>query len=225
MTVEKNTQHVTDALDRLIEQYKESSNVRKMLQSLVPQVQDLEDVVHDLFTSRTLTASEGAQLDKLGELVGQDREGFDDDFYRILITARIGINVSNGEYEKVLDVFKLLTQSALVHLQEWYPAGYGVTADNEVDNDLMKFIANLMKLVDPAGVRLEGIMCFNGDEAFAFAGGPGNAKGFGDDTDPLEGGEFGFLHDLSVPFAFDGDDTEALGFGDTQDPIAGGAFE
>ncbi len=81
MSISKITTHVVDAVARLVEQYKAKKNIEGMIKAFTEQIQDLEDVGDTLFTERIdLTIAQGIQLDKFGDIVVQDREGFDDIF-------------------------------------------------------------------------------------------------------------------------------------------------
>jgi len=226
MTVTKITTHQIDALNRLLEQYREKPNLAGTLNSFNTQIQELEDAIFDLIEDRSLNSAIGVQLDQLGKIIGIERQGFDDDFYRILLFVQIGINVSQGEPEKVIDVFKLLTEASIVHLQEWFKAGVGLGTNSSIDPTLVNFFLRNIQRVVPAGVRVDHIWCWVEDDAFAFAGGPGIAKGFDDLLAPGDGGQFAFLHLPTEPaFAFLGDglDTDD-GFGDLTDPLIGGIF-
>ena len=66
--------------------------------AIISGIQDLETTFCDLLEKRLgIYEASGFQLDQIGTIVGQERLGFDDDFYRILLLARIGANISNGE--------------------------------------------------------------------------------------------------------------------------------
>ena len=225
----KITTHVADALDRLLEQYKGKARIEGLISCLVEQVQDLEDVVHKLPEDLTIATAIGIQLDLIGTIVVQERLGFSDDIYRSLLQAKVGENVSKSTPENVIDVVKLLTGAGLVHLQEMYPAGYGIAIDTTIDPSLIDFFYQRIERVDPAAVRLDQLVCFDPDEAFAFEGGPGTAAGFGDLTLPLVGGLFAEIHVQTQPaFAFappPGQETTDQGFGDLNDVLFGGIFQ
>lgn len=222
----KITTHVSDALERLLEQYKGKPRIEGMISCFVEQIQELEDVVFDLPEDLAIATAVGVQLDLIGTIVVQERLGFSDDIYRALLQAKVGENVSKSTPENVIDVVKLLTGAGLVHLQEFYPAGYGISIDQDIDPSLIDFFYDRIERVDPAAVRLESLVCFDPDEAFAFDGGPGTALGFGDLTAPLVGGTFAKIHVRTQPaFAFappPGQETTDQGFGDLNDNLFGG---
>lgn len=199
----KITTHVADALDRLLQQYRDLPRVTALITAFVDEVQDLENALADVYDGRWIDLAVGDVLDDVGTIVNQPRLGFDDDRYRSLIRAKIGQNVSQGDPERVIQVAKLLIGASLVHLQELYPAGYSISADADIPVSLVNLFYEQLDLVDPAGVRLEYLICFDPDEAFAFEGGPGTALGFGDSTNPLTGGMLAKVHVRTEPaFAF-----------------------
>lgn len=221
--------HVQQAIDRLLEQYKDKPNIDGLLTALVEQIQDLESALQDTYDYTDVQTAIGATLDLVGEIVGQARLGFDDDFYRSILLAKVGENVSQGDRERVVQIAKLLTGASLVYLQEYYPGGFGISVDVPVAANLINFFYDKLDKVDPVAVRLEAIISFDADEAFAFAGGPGNALGFGSTTDILLGGKFAYLNIRTKPeFAFaaasaSADDYEGLGT--LQDNQIGGIFQ
>jgi hypothetical protein len=218
--------HVDLALERLLQQFVDKDKVAGVISALTEQIQDLEDTFSDLFTNRTIALAVGQTLDDIGTIVGQPRLGFDDVRYRSLLLAKIGENVSQGDPEAIIQITKLLIGANLVHLQEYYPAGFGLSASEDVPNDLINFFYSRLDRVDPAGVRLEALICFDEADAFAFEGPAGTADGFGDDTAPAVGGMFGKLHMRTLPaFSFDGAENGDEGFGTLEDNLVGGLFQ
>ncbi len=221
--------HIQQALDRLLEQYRNKPGIEGIIEALGFQIQAMEDALQDVYDKTDVQTAFGATLDLVGTIVGQDRLGFDDDFYRSLILAKIGENVSQGDIERVIEITKLLTGATLVYLQEYYPAGFGLSMDVDVDPTLINFFYERLDRVDPVAVRLEALICFDANEAFAFEGGPGSALGFGSTTNISLGGLFAKLHIRTKPeFAFEGASPDAdayEGFGTIQDVLVGGLFE
>lgn len=223
---DKITTHVADALDRLLEQYKGKSRVEGVIEAYAEQIQDNEDVTWGLTADLAILTAIGVQLDGIGTIVIQDRLGFSDTFYRSLLLAKIGENVSQSDPERIIDVVKLLTGATLVHYLENWPAAYDISIDVEIDPSLIDFQYSRIDRVDPAAVRLENLICFDPDEAFAFAGGVGDAEGFGDLTDAGVGGLFAKINVRTEPaFAFapsPGQTSADEGFGTLEDVFVGG---
>lgn len=225
MSIVKITTHVVDALKRRIEQYKNKKNIEGLIRAFVKQIQDLEDAGDPLFTQRLdLAQTVGVQLDKYGTIVVQDREGFDDIFYRILLQFKIGQNISRGEPSALISTIKLITQAALVHYQNLGNAQVSLSTDGTIDPTLVNFVYTNMERVAMAGVRINSIICFDPDESFSFDGLGPLGLGFSSLAAPSTGGKFAFIHRETTPFAFAGDDASAAGFGTIQDPLAGGVF-
>jgi hypothetical protein len=106
------TEHVTDHADRAVarlrQQYKDKTNIEAWLRILVAPIQRLEDALWQLLTMRGIDEAEGVQLDALGKIVGQPRDGRSDSVYRRFIRARIATNKSNGAFENILTVTRLV---------------------------------------------------------------------------------------------------------------------
>lgn len=224
--ITKITDMTEQAVDRLVSQFKGKSRIEGLVESLCGGSQDMEDELYKLLTLRWVSSATGAQLDIIGEIVGQDRQGRTDTPYRIAILAKIGINTSRGVPEQVIAVFGLLFGATDIMLLEFFPGVVDIFAD-----------VNIL-------FQLQG----DGEGAFAFDGGL-DGLGFGDVFDTTVGGTFAtlFLYDIASfyalmdkvlsagvrignlgywtgeAFSFAGGPS-GLGFGDALDSSVGGGF-
>ena len=105
--------HVAQALARLPEQDKNKPLIAALLTSIVTPAQNLEAALWQLLTQRFATTAIGSNLDAIGKLVGQARNGLADVDYRTYIAARISANRSMGLAEDLLRVAKTLIGNAL----------------------------------------------------------------------------------------------------------------
>ncbi len=145
----KITTHVADAQGRLPEQFKTAGNFKNLIAAFAESTQDFEDLVYPLFTLLDIDAMEGVQLDGIGSIVGEDRLGRSDAEYRAAIRIRITLNVSSGEPETVISLFKSLTNpTGAIDYFEDYPAGYVIFGDGDQYAELLA----AMEAASPAGV-------------------------------------------------------------------------
>jgi len=151
--LEHNTQHRQQARDLVIEQFKRSQRFNDWLGVYVDQIQDIEDALWDLYTKRGVDTAEGAQLDVLGVIVGQPRNGLDDTDYRTRIKVRIRLNRASGIADDIYDVFGLMlgNQIGAVSLQEAYPAGLIVQMNEYVDTS-PAVLAEILREARGAGI-------------------------------------------------------------------------
>lgn len=186
-----NITHITDhedqALARLTSMFRDQTLIEGMLRSFVGQYQDSEDTIDDLLTDRTIDTAIGQQLDGYGQIVGELRNGRDDDTYRIALKARTGRNTSEGTPDDILNVFNLLSGSTSTQLIE-YVAVITLTANVDFSSIAAEVKAFTQKVL-PAGVRLDYVSSMSASPAFGFLGVPG-ASGFEDSTAPGGGGTF-----------------------------------
>ena len=123
------------------------------------------DLVFPLFGLLDIDTMEGEQLDGIGSIVGEDRQGRSDAEYREAIRVRISLNVSSGEPETVIWLFKTLTDpTGAIDYFEDYPAGYVIYGDGDQFAELLA----AMEAASPAGVYV-GLLDFmlweDGDDA------------------------------------------------------------
>ena len=166
--------HVEQALARLTHQFKDSTKLRALLSALVAPSQEIEDALWQLLTERGVETAVGLQLDKIGEIVGQERGGLSDSVYRKYIRARIAANRSDGIVDDLIFVTRavLNDDAAVIQIEPQYPAAVvvrvfslSVTAETAVA--LIKFL----KAAVAAGVRilLEFVSGGDDSESFFFA--------------------------------------------------------
>jgi hypothetical protein len=209
--------HIQAARDRLITQYKDAPNLIAILDSLTTQIQDLENAYHSLFLGRWIENAEGLVLDDFGTIVGQAREGFDDDFYKILLYVKIGENISQGETERVISIYKIITRATRVMLGERYPAGVDLLSNGTINPITAQFIMNRLQRVVGAGIRVDHIGHFHPTTPFGFLGAP-DAAGF-------NVGEWAYLYNTSPFFSFKNPNrADISGFGTLSDHVYGGKF-
>ncbi len=79
MSVTPITNHVEAAIQRLIQQYKNSDRIKAILLSFVEQIQELETTGGQLNDERSIDTAIGTQLDNLGIIIGLTRSGGESD--------------------------------------------------------------------------------------------------------------------------------------------------
>ena len=220
--VQKIDTHINDALSRVIEQYKCSEVMTSIITSLVEQIQIAEDSSFSLFNRLDILNSSGSNLDKIGEIVGLPRNGASDERYRLLLISKIGQNTSNGEPSKVISIYKLLSNSGNVHLQELYPAAISLTGDGDFNNSSPQEVYDVIQSIVAAGVRVDALISYDPECFFVFEGDP-EGQGFADDNQ-TDGGCLATVLDTSKPFAFSGGGQDTDGFGSLNDSVIGGTL-
>ena len=188
--IEKIQSQLSLALSRVLEQYKGLPNIQGIIEVYAEQVQELEDVLFDMFTNRTLADATGQQLDEIGEIVGITRTSLDDDIYRIFILFKIGSNRSRATMESIISLFLLISGSEKVFVQNEGGGSISITYSTANTPDFETFLAANMPRVIAGGVKISGFIVEDGDAAFAFAGDIAGGLGFGDLNDPTAGGQF-----------------------------------
>jgi len=155
MTLTQKTDHVTEALANFIERFKDKPNLAAWLTSYINQIQDLEDTYFDIMAQRCLDTAVGVQLDGLGEIVGESRQGRDDDTYRVAIRARRLLNASEGTPEELMNIISAsLDFSVTVHIREYYPAALTAEAVETFPTGYDPAqIGTILRLGKPAGVK------------------------------------------------------------------------
>ncbi len=115
--------HVDLAVDRLTDESKTDNRVA-FISALVRPLQDIEDAAYQLLTERGIYDAIGQQLDDLGEIVKEPRNGLSDDDYRIRLFARVAANNSEGLLSDFIKVARLIfnDDTLTARIEPQYPA-------------------------------------------------------------------------------------------------------
>jgi hypothetical protein len=145
-------------LGRLREQFKDKPKLEAFIRALANQCQHVEQMLWDLYTRRWIDDAEDADLDNLGAIVGEPRNGSEDDAYRQYIRARIKVNRSDGQIGQLLEIMVLLLGTANpIQVRELYPAALEVEATEAITLDGEYLNRWFMQLAKAAGVNLHTI--------------------------------------------------------------------
>lgn len=173
MAITKITNHQAQAIARLKEQFKGKAKYVDFVLTMAEPAQPLEDALWQLLTERAVDTAIGVQLDNLGTIVGEPRNGDSDANYRPRIRARIWTNRSSGVPEELIQVVSLLlgAVSAEIEVENQYPAAVVVRISGySITEAFADTIISFLKDAVAAGVRI--ILEHQGDDdadMFTFA--------------------------------------------------------
>jgi len=170
MTLARVDNHVEDGLRLPLAQFRGLPVFEALLSSLLKQVQEIEDALWDVLVRTQLPLAAGVQLDRLGRIVGQPRQGRGDESYRIWIAARVMVNRSSGLAEQVIAIVEKLVEGKDLELREEPPAAFTIDVQEPITELDGVEIAKILQRARAAGVR--GLLEWFSepiDEVFAFS--------------------------------------------------------
>ncbi len=169
------TIHEHKAPARLIERWKNKDNFRALQRTYLPEIREVENALWLVWVSRFVDYAADEQLDLLGRIVGERRQGRTDPNYRLRIKARILINKSFGTADDILGMLGVI-ESAQARITEFEPASFRVDFDGPLQGVAsLTEIAGLVSEARAAGIG--GAVIAPTDEALGLR--------WGDATDPL----------------------------------------
>lgn len=142
-------QLLQDAFNKLLEQYKNSYNLKKLLEIYITQIIKIQDQAELLYVKRNIDACEGEQLDKIGIFVDEDRKSRIDLVYRNAIFTKISINNSVADAESIINAIKNIYNPDLIKYKDLRNASFTFFIKS------LKYIEEINELVRsiaPAGV-------------------------------------------------------------------------
>jgi len=141
--------YVSIARVRLAGRINQKPLVEALAVSLPKQLTIVEATLDQLKNERSIDTAIGIQLDKVGEIVGEPRNGRDDETYRQYIRFRVFINVSKGRPHDVIYATRFATQGDDIQYQEFFPAQVVMFSDGYAAS---KDTPTLLQDVSPAAV-------------------------------------------------------------------------
>jgi len=133
-------------------QYLSRGETRKLVSFDDDQYAELDRLIDKTSDQYDLGKAKGVLLDRLGKLVNENRDGNDDELYRLLIRLRILLNTTNGSINDIIKVIKFIFSSEVVTIQPNYPAGLSILHDGESPSvDYNKYISQVV----PAGIAYD----------------------------------------------------------------------
>jgi len=113
--------YAQDAIDKLLWQYRDSTNVKAFLEVTGTQLNFTQDDTFSIVENFNIENATGSVLDLVGKIVGESRGGRDDDNYRNAIIFRVVFNTSQGTPNRILEALLLATGATKVNIWEHYP--------------------------------------------------------------------------------------------------------
>lgn len=181
---------ITDSTARLTSVFKGKVRIEGLLRAFLTGHQNVENALQVMLEDRALLTAYGAQLDIIGEIVGQPREGRGDEEYLTYIIAKIGQNISKGTATEVITIFNLLTGSANPLLIELGNATIEIYSDVDISGLDSDSIYTFMGLVVSAGVKIGAIGHTNGEEDYFGWEADPDSSGFASLEDDTGAGEW-----------------------------------
>ena len=176
MTITYQSTLALQGVARLLHQFRGKENIEALLTAFLDEVQAIETALVDCLLLRTITDAEGEQLDLIGRVIGLERNGLDDEKYRLNLIARVAINIGSGTPEELLRLASLLTYGEECRVVERAPAGVAIICDARVDEG--DTVATMLHQAKPAGVR-SVFEWHETDPVFKFDQGISSMYGFG----------------------------------------------
>lgn len=150
--------HVLEAIARLPKQFRKP-RIEDLLRCFVGPSQAIESAAWQLLTQRFITTAIGAELDRIGRIVGQSRDGLGDDDYRRFIRARVAAHRSRGTTEDLIKIASLVlldeADDVTIQVVTQGPAAVQVTlAGDALTDSVAAIVVSFLRDAVAAGVRL-----------------------------------------------------------------------
>ena len=157
LPVKKIADHAVDAIKRLPFQHRDKTTITALLTALATPANAIETAFCQLLDERDIDNAAGDQLDVIGRVVGEARNGRSDDDYRRFVRARVATNRSSGTVEEILNIMDLVLNdsAATIVNNQFFPAAFHIVVQDAAVTDTIAEIAAQFALEASAdGVRV-----------------------------------------------------------------------
>ena len=113
---------VEKVLSKLTNQFYDKKRIADLIEIFCSFLDDILARAEDIRTKRFIDYATGNFLDRIGEVVGEERKGRTDEEYKIAILIRIFINTSKGTPENIITALRFITKPTDCQYMEAYPA-------------------------------------------------------------------------------------------------------
>lgn len=142
--------HASEIVGHLIQKFRGKVKIEALAKILGNQIQDLENAIFQIIAITDLGTVTGIQLDLLGKIVNQPRNGQVDETYRLFLRARILVNVSKGTVEEIIAILTLLISGSptieFIEPPDTDPASFQITVTSALPADADGFVISTMAI-------------------------------------------------------------------------------
>ncbi len=105
----------------LLSQFKDRPNINALVDALVSELQELENVINDVQTVRTLEGSYGWWTDQIGNELDISRGNYADNDFKTAIKIAMSKQTASASVEDILRIVSLITGDTEAQLDNNYP--------------------------------------------------------------------------------------------------------
>lgn len=160
--------HFALALVKLIPPFWGKPRIAALLQSYVDEVQELETQVQAVLDAYDLDTATIARLKALGAIVGQPDPGLGTETYRLLIRARIAVNMSRGLQADIINVLQIMGFTDNIWIRTLTNATVTVALLGEASQDFTDAAAILLPDTRGAGIQMHVFFAPEGGGPYDF---------------------------------------------------------
>ena len=151
------------ALERILEQFKDSTNLKDFLTIFMNEKDVIAAEIVKLNDQRRIDGAEGTQVKRNARLVGLTDLGFTDADFKSVTKIQIKANVSFGAPDTMMEVAsemgefinsESITNPLVVLFTEDFPATIIMDVTGLIDGKFVGFYRTLLEQTKSAGVRL-----------------------------------------------------------------------
>lgn len=195
-------EHTAEAIDRLIEEYKGSDDLKKLICIFAERWDLVDDVAEKVQGTFTLDAAGGVQQDAVGSFIGLSRNLDTDTDYRrnLKVQAQLLLPQGRNFSSAMIKIIRTLLNDPDglrdIDFVEAYPLGYIIQVD-DLTVDESNLLVRFLPFTRPA--TYQGLLVFanaggfvyDSDNAFVPQGG-----GYGTVNDAAMGGGYGHITEI-----------------------------
>lgn len=193
--------HEAEALARIIEQYKQSPNLKSIISEHGKRWSQIDYVIQEIEDAFILESAEGVQLDVIGRILDLPRGLDTDERYRLRLTTRAQHILPEGRNRipTITRIVRILTgdDGREIRWYESYPCGYALEIADLTAQEISD-LSDFLPLTRP--IVYQAWLVITAADGFVYEDSSGSTtvtgNGYGNTLDPAMGGGYANLLEL-----------------------------
>jgi hypothetical protein len=164
--ISKIDSHTAIACSNLLTQDSYKPDFEGLLRAIVEPLQDIENILFELYKNRSLNDATGYYLNRIGGIIGEERNYRNDEDYRLAILIRIISNNGGGTADEILIILSSIYQNSEIEYRECGDAFFQIQIKQETRP---VGINQLLRKLTPIAVNMPTIVHLCTGRSFQFA--------------------------------------------------------
>lgn len=150
--------HVTNAADNFLSQYENADKFKTLVNIFLEELNEIEDEVNLFLTIRSISTSEGENLDRWGDILEAPTRPVDDEDFRGLLYGLISAYNSEGTNQDIFSILSNLVEpQSSIYIYDYNDGSFDIAIVGWTSFIAKDHADSIVRLGKPASIIFGGI--------------------------------------------------------------------